>query len=181
MNTKNNKRRRESQNKIETAFSSMLLSKSFNKISVTDICKETGLNRTTFYANYIDIYDLANKIRQNIEKTFSSMFLDKASRTALDFFKAIYDNQNMFKVYFKLVYDTQLYNCKIPSSFYINEAEKNLFEQEYMHYHIVFFQAGINAMIKMWLDNGCKETPAEMADILKAEYTGRSSYFSLFA
>ncbi|MEE1049483.1 MAG: TetR/AcrR family transcriptional regulator, partial [Clostridia bacterium] len=56
MNVKNNKRRRESIDKIEKAFLNMLLTKELNEISVTQICKETNLNRSTFYANYIDIY-----------------------------------------------------------------------------------------------------------------------------
>lgn len=98
MNTKNNKRRRESQNKIEKAFVNMLLTKSINKISVTDICKETKLNRTTFYANYIDMYDLADKIRINIENCFDKAFKDKENHNALTLFRLIYENQTMFKI-----------------------------------------------------------------------------------
>lgn len=177
MNTKNNKRRRESQNKIEKSFVNMLLTKNINKISVTDICKETGLNRTTFYANYIDIYDLADKIRQNIERYFSEMFSDKQDRNVVNFFKFIHDNQIMFNVYFKLVYDNEFHTAEKFNNFYINENVKNHFKQEYTKYHIAFFQAGLNALIKMWLDNGCKESPEEMAEIIKSEYIGRNTYF----
>ena len=67
MNTKNNKRRKESIEKIEKAFISELQTKSIDKISVSDICKITGLNRSTFYANFIDIYDLADKVRGVLE------------------------------------------------------------------------------------------------------------------
>lgn len=181
MNTKNNKRRRESQNKIEKVFVNMLLEKNINKISVTDICKKTGLNRTTFYANYVDVYDLASKIRQNIENYFSKMFPDKHTRTALKFFQVIYDNQIMFKVYFKLVYESECSNHSQTTNFYTNECVKDFFKQEYIGYHITFFQAGLNAMIKTWLDNDCRESPEEMAEIIKSEYAGRDEYFSLFA
>ena len=68
MNTKNNKRRRDSIEKIQRAFVNMLQEKEISRISVTDICKETGLNRSTFYANFLDVYDLADKIRENLEK-----------------------------------------------------------------------------------------------------------------
>jgi hypothetical protein len=40
-------------------------------------------------------------------------------------------------------------------------------------YHIEFFRNGLNAIIKLWLANGCKESPEEMATILKQEYRGR--------
>lgn len=33
-----------------------------------------------------------------------------------------------------------------------------------------FFRNGLNAIIRMWLKNGCRETPEEMESILRAEY-----------
>lgn len=173
MNTKNNRRRKESQGKIEKSFVNMLLVKSINKISVTDICKETGLNRTTFYANYTDIYDLANKIRGNIEKYFNDIFSKQENRTVLNFFQVIYDNRIMFKVYFKLPCNTEQENI-----FYINKHEEKFFKREYVKYHTVFFKNGLNAMLKLWLDNDCRETPEEMANIIKTEYEGRNESFS---
>lgn len=168
MNTKNNKRRRESQNKIEKAFVHMLLTKSINKISVTDICKETGLNRTTFYANYLDIYDLADKIRTQIENNFHEIFSKKENHTSLTLFQMIYDNQTMFKMYFKLGYDREN-----TSAVYNIELAEKYFDCKYLNYHAEFFKSGLNAIIKMWLDGGCTETPEEMADIIKSEYCGR--------
>ena len=64
MNVKNNKRRRESQEKIEKAFIELLQTREIKEITVSDIVKNTGLNRSTFYANYIDIFDLADKTRE---------------------------------------------------------------------------------------------------------------------
>ena len=31
-----------------------------------------------------------------------------------------------------------------------------------------------DAIVKMWLDNGCRETPEEMAEIIRSEYQGRA-------
>ena len=56
MNTPNNKRKRESMDRIEKVFIELLQTKELNEISVSDICKRAGLNRNTFYANYPDIY-----------------------------------------------------------------------------------------------------------------------------
>lgn len=68
MNVKNNKRRRESQDKIEKAFLELLQPREIKEITVSDIIKLTGLNRSTFYANYIDIFDLADKTRENLKQ-----------------------------------------------------------------------------------------------------------------
>ena len=90
MNIKNNKRKRNSIKKIERAFVDMLQSKEINQISVTDICKKTGLNRSTFYANFIDIYDLADKLREKLEQDFGEQFKDRTDNDATKMFRHIY-------------------------------------------------------------------------------------------
>ena len=74
MNVKNNKRRRESQEKIEKAFIELLQTREIKDITVSDLIKMTELNRSTFYANYIDIFDLADKTREKLENDFSNLF-----------------------------------------------------------------------------------------------------------
>ena len=155
MNVKNNKR-------------NMLLEKDINQISVTDICNKTGLNRSTFYANYIDIYDLADKLKENLEKDFNSQFTEKENQSPLTMFKHIYENQLFYKIYFKLGYDE-----KHKAYVYDHARAESDFSGKHIKYHIEFFKCGINAIIKMWLADGCKETPEEMVEILKAEYKGR--------
>lgn len=168
MNIKNNKRKRASIEKIEKAFIAMLQSKELNQISVTDICKETGLNRSTFYANFIDIYDLADKLREKLESDFNAQFQTSRDKNALTMFRHIYENQLFYKTYFKLGYDEK-HQAYI---FDLDRAERD-FGGKHINYHIEFFRNGINSMIKLWLSNGCTETPEEMEEILKSEYQGR--------
>ena len=168
MNVKNNKRKRESIEKIEKAFINMLLSKEINEISVTDICKETGLNRSTFYANFIDIYDLADRLRERLENDFDAQFQDKSEHSALKMFRHIYENQLFYKIYFKLGYDE-----KHQTYVYDRTRAESDFKDKHMKYHIEFFRNGLNSIIKMWLNNSCIETPEEMDEILKSEYRGR--------
>ena len=168
MNIKNNKRKRQSMENIEKAFLNMLLEKTITQISVTDICKETGLNRSTFYANYIDIYDLADKIRKKMEDDFYSAFHDKPDNDGVKFFRHIYDNQILYRVYFKLNYREEY------PYFVLDLTRSDVeFNDRYIGYHTEFFLSGITAVIKKWLNSGCKETPEEMADIIKTEYQGR--------
>lgn len=172
MNTKNNKRRKESQEKIEKAFIELLQSREIKDITISDLIKMTGLNRSTFYANYIDIFDLANKTRQRLENEFGSLFADydyfNERSGALKMFTHIKENQLFYKTYFKLCYDDKhlisVYDPKRAEKEHINVNLK---------YHIEFFRNGLNAIIKLWLAGGCKESPEEMAAVLKIEYRGR--------
>ncbi|MBQ3226002.1 MAG: TetR/AcrR family transcriptional regulator [Clostridia bacterium] len=168
MNTKNNKRKRESIEKIEKVFIDMLLRKEINEISVTDICKETGLNRSTFYANFLDVYDLADKLRDKLESDFNAQFTEKSAQSAEKMFTHIYENQLFYRIYFKLGYDEKHQSYVFDSA----RAEQD-FGSRYVDYHIEFFRNGLNAIIKKWLAGGCKESPKEMAEILKSEYRGR--------
>ena len=172
MNVKNNKRRRESQEKIERAFVELLQTRDINNITVSDIIKLTELNRSTFYANYVDIFDLADKTREKLENDFSNLFAEydyfHERSGALTMFRHIKENQLFYKTYFKLCYDDK---------HLISTYDKRRAEQEHINtnlkYHIEFFRNGLNAIIKLWLANGCKESPEEMADVLKQEYRGR--------
>lgn len=92
----------------------MLQTRQVKEISVSDLVKATGLNRSTFYANHLDIFDLADKTRRKLEQV-----------------------------------------------------------SENLRYHIEFFRNGLNAIIRLWLAGGCKESPEEMAEVLKMEYRGR--------
>ena len=45
---------------IKKAFAEMLNEKDIAKITVTDIVEKAGISRGTFYAHYMDVYDLYN-------------------------------------------------------------------------------------------------------------------------
>ena len=172
MNTKNNKRRKESQEKIEKAFIELLQTREIKEITVSDLVKNTGLNRSTFYANYLDIFDLADKTREKLENEFSNLFADYDyfnERTgALKMFTHIKENQIFYTTYFKLCYDDKhlisIYDAKRAAMEHIDSNIK---------YHIEFFRNGLNAIIKLWLSGGCQESPEALAEVLKLEYRGR--------
>ncbi len=173
MNTRNNKRRQASQEKMEKVFIELLQTKELSEITVSEIVKRTGLNRSTFYANYADIYELADTIREKLEEDVERLYENDVvnqhnSNDFLRLFHHIQDNPLFYKTYFKLGYDSKhkidLYD--------IHQAEK-FFDNKHIAYHMEFFKAGLNAIVKKWLDSGCRETPEEMSEILKSEYQGR--------
>lgn len=91
MNKTSNKRKKASQEKIENVFLELIQTKEINEISVTDICKRANLNRTAFYANYMDIYDLADKIRYNLERDVLNLYSDERKKkyNSHDFLKLL--------------------------------------------------------------------------------------------
>lgn len=173
MNTPNNKRRKESQDKIEKVFLQLIQRKNITEISVSTICEKANLNRSTFYANYIDVYDLVEKVKEKMADDFAEIQLSQNSKQDsngyLNLFKHIKENQIFFKTYFKLE-DISI----TPATYYNIDLATKYYNNEYIDYHIAFFRAGLNAIIKKWLNNGCKESPEEMSDILLNEYKNKN-------
>lgn len=178
MNTKNNRRKRASMQKIEQVLVELLQTKELHQISVSDICKRASLNRSTFYANYVDIYGLADAIREKLEAQVAELYKDEVtkgfnSNNYLVLFRHIEQNQIFYRTYFKLGYDEKY---KILTYDY-NLAKKH-FDNRFIEYHMEFFKSGLTRIIKLWLQNGCKETPEEMFEIIKSEYRGREELFA---
>ena len=128
MNTPNNKRKKESIERIEKVFISLLQTNELNEIT-------RGFNSNDY----------------------------------LKLFCHIKDNQIFYKTYFKLGYDD---SYKIIT-YDINLARQH-FDNRFIEYHMEFFKSGITKIIKLWLQNGCKESPEDMYEIIKSEYQGRA-------
>lgn len=178
MNTPNNRRKKKSIETIEKVFIDLLQTRQLNEISVSDICKLAGLNRTTFYANYTDIFALADSIRDKLEGSLAELYREEItegfnSHDYLKLFRHIKDNQIFYRTYFKLGYDD---NYKIVS--YDTELAKQHFQNRFINYHMEFFKSGLTKIIKMWLNGGCRESPEEMFEIIRSEYRGREAFFS---
>lgn len=174
MNIPNNKRKKDSQNRIEKVFLQKVQTKDLDKITVSDICKEAKINRTTFYANYLDVYDLADKVRERMMLEYASIFSDNndghTPGNYLKMFKHIKENQIFYRTYFKLNYD----NYPISSAYYDKEFAKKWHRDKLIEYHAEFFKAGITAIIKKWLDNDCKESPEDITNVIVTEYLGKN-------
>ncbi|MBR1598969.1 MAG: TetR/AcrR family transcriptional regulator C-terminal domain-containing protein [Lachnospiraceae bacterium] len=172
MNIKNNKRKRQSMEKITKAFIDMLQTQELHKISVTDICMRAGLNRTTFYANYMDIYDLADKVldslRDEVEKLYSEEITQSFSIDGYEkILNHIYENQILYRSCFKLGME------ELPILQYDINAAAGYFDNQYIRYHIEFFRGGFNRIVKLWLEDGCKESPLTISEIIHQEYKAR--------
>ena len=118
----------------------------------------------------MDIYDLADKIKQKLETDVLNLYDGKTfkmqqSGDLLKLFNHIKDNQLFYKTYFKLGFD---------KNNFINNYDKAFaslyYQNDDIDYHITFFKAGLNAIILKWLYNGCQKSAQEMYKIIQDEY-----------
>ena len=125
MNIPNNKRRKDSQEKIEKVFIQLIHRKNITDISVSTICEKAKLNRSTFYANYLDIYDLVEKVKKKMADDFAiNMMIDNES------WNQIINSNNIIETSKKISQEKN-----IPMSFIV----RNLAYNRYIKYTDKFY------------------------------------------
>lgn len=126
------------------AFIELAQSRDTGEISVSDICRRAGVSRTTFYVHYSDIFELADRARRSLEQNQPI----PESGEILGLLQHISNNRRFYRIYYRLSgeeYD----KCKAGRG-----------------YRAVFFSAGFNAVVKMWLESGCAEPPEDILEAL---------------
>lgn len=156
MNVENNKRHQKTIQRIETVFLTQLRQKAISQIKVSDICQLAQINRSTFYTNYCDIYDLAESIHNRMREEVTRIIQQDlgpafSEHHFLHLFRHIQANQELYFFYFKLGFDQDtddLFLEHFPPVPYIPQ-------DELLEYHITFFKNGFNSILKRWLEKGC--------------------------
>lgn len=176
MNIQNNQRRKDSQERIQDAFLQLIQNNQLHEIKVTDLVKLAGVNRSTFYANYIDIYDLVDQLKARLREEYRQLYKQEYeqhihSYNYLPMFQDIKKNQRLYRTLFQLNYDFTDFFGGQPSA---EDALQYYETADDIDYHVAFFQAGMAAIIRRWLADGCRKSPEEMDAIVKAEYQGKT-------
>ena len=179
MNIKNNSRYKTSSEKIETTFLVLLLNNRYENITISQICKEASINRSTFYCHYDGINDLIIKIESKFANSMAVIFNygERYTQQAfIEMFEFIKKNKYFYKAFLNIPYTTFAEkNTKDNILSNIKNKNKNLRKNELeIYYRANFFGAGIKEMCRLWLERGCLESPEDMALIIFKEYTDRS-------
>lgn len=157
---KNNRRARVTQQTIQATVLSLLESKPINAISVTEVCAQAEINRTTFYRYYTDIYDCV----ASIEKAFVAALDAQAHETPVEAL------ENLL---------TAFYRDKTLSNLVFVEGKTKLLERmqvlmrengpeppDINDYQGAYVSAGLQNILKKWVKDGMSETPQQLTQII---------------
>lgn len=179
MNTKNNKRSQRSVAAIQKAFLELTQEQPRGKVTVQKICQVAKVNRTTFYAHYLDIFDLAEQIQQEMNAQISEILLEELQRSTKDIprafekvFEFVKANQEFYLA--RMNSSTQASMISVVDQqplldYFFQVGKQRGYAREEVGYHISFFINGFSAVIRYWLRRDCAETPAVMAQIIQSE------------
>lgn len=188
MNKKDNSRSRATDERIIRAMYEVLdKKKSIAKVTVREICELAGINRSTFYAHYVDVYDLLEKVEKEMERSMTEAFLEQIqvgsdiSKCFVSMFEFIREYRQFFEIYLNeashpvIGLARNLYKSKLdtvdPKDF-----GYTLFENEF-EYHEAFALAGMTAIIRLWLADGCRLSPEQLMGVIAHHYSPNRELF----
>ena len=79
-----NRRAIMSKRMIKTTLTEMLMQEPLESVSVTRLCKTADINRSTFYAHYIDIFDVMEDMEDDYAEKISLFRLGNATGIVLE-------------------------------------------------------------------------------------------------
>ncbi len=159
-----NKTAIQSQHMISAALFSLMKRKSFQQITVTEICEEAAIGRKTFYRNFELREDVINfQLDLMCEKYKKELIPLKLEQYLYHHFDYMQKNSDYFIVLYKnglssLAYEK--FSVLLPDTMPV--WSDNPIEQEYLSAYII---AGIEAIQRVWISRGCAESIEEIVKI----------------
>ncbi len=159
--------------KMDDALVALLEHKEFSDISIMDVCEKAGVNRSTFYAHYENLYDLLKETQEraiaeffesfNMSLDFSNMSADElifiTPQYLVPYLMFIKKNRKLYEVYnnsnaFPIGdMDKQL----IENIFVPVYAKNGVTDRRVVEYMSKYFMSGVTAITMEWVKRGCED------------------------
>ena len=183
--------------KMDSALMEILKTKSFEYITVSEICKKAGVNRSTFYLHYENTRDLLEETIRNMTDNFVSYFVPDGKISPINFeesqkdklvfiseeylmpylsyfkenrkiFLTVFENGKLFG--FEETYEKLFNNIFNPilDVFKYPESERK--------YVMAFYLNGINSIIMEWIKEDCTKSEKEVVKIINDCIFGLNNY-----
>lgn len=176
MNTKNNQRYKDTEAVIQKTLLELAHTTDIRQVTVSSICARANINRSTFYAHYLDINDLVDKMGKDMMLDIAHLF-EKAD-SPVDFFISqpfltemityVKEHLAFFDIYLNHYSHSANENFSLMWEQGVRPYIQNtgISDESEMWYHFTFFKAGFLAVLSQWINNGCPEDPEALARII---------------
>ena len=173
--------------KMDSALMEILKTKSFEYITVSEICKKAGVNRSTFYLHYENTKDLLEETIHNMMDYFVSYFVPDGKISPINFEESQKDKLVFISEEYLMPYLSNIKeNRKIFLTVFENgklfgfeETYKKLFDNIFdpildvfkypeneRKYVMAFYLNGINSIIMEWIKEDCVKPEKEVVKII---------------
>ena len=157
------------------ALAELLMEKSLNKVTVQEIADKANVNRVTFYKHYLDVYDLYDKVEQEILVEFGLLLLRLEELPSEQFFSYLINYIDENRPVFRMLvcpntpWDLKSKIEKLLTGLLLKmQAEK---KETDLTDQVICYQAhyrvhGCLSVIFKWVADGFKETKELIIKVL---------------
>ena len=179
MNKENNQRFRETEEKIIREFTALLDKKPPERITVAELCRNCGINRSSFYLHFTDVYDMMDTIEEELARYGGRIFDVSAGEYRLGerfvrLLEFVREHRSFYRNYYREGREERLFHMVLPETL---EASLQRLAgvwgpggADEITYHLEFFRHGFASMVRIWLERDCPESPERMVEILSNQY-----------
>lgn len=175
--------------RMDEALIALLEEKDLEYITVKEICRRAGVNRSTFYLHYETIADLTDEAMDMIDRRFESYFPRReeeitdgiASRERkelvlvtreylLPYLRFIRDNKKVYRAAFRAPGSVQAARRygNLRQRIIGPVLERFGVPAAHRPYYMVYYVEGIAAIVKEWLRRDCEDDVEMVAGIIEA-------------
>ena len=160
MNQKNNQRFQETDRQIVETVFSLLEERPLQKITVREVCEAIGINRSSFYLHYPDIYAVMEQESVRHKEALQQRFIEGAK--IIDGFDPIAflqvtlvyirEEKRFYRLFFRDMNMKELENgLGLVFSDLVEPVMRQIgLDDMRAAYHMTFFSYGVIAVIRLW-------------------------------
>ncbi|MBE6715575.1 MAG: TetR family transcriptional regulator [Ruminococcaceae bacterium] len=172
---------------IKQAFAELLNEKDMSKITVTDIVERANISRGTFYAHYLDVYDLYAAIQSNIveaiDETIDKVGMDNIildpTEVIITSIQFLEKNKNYYKLFLTSSHGETLIKriISLAEEKFAHEIEGLLPVEETTEYicHMYYTLGGFRNILIHWFMDPMGLTSDQCAMLLSKFYLANRS------
>ena len=159
---------------LEQSLKNLLLQKPLNKITISDIADDCGINRMTFYYHFKDIYDLVDWIMvEDAAKALENKStFDTWTEAFLDLLHQVQENKvlvmNVYRSISREQVEQYLYKLLDPMlrEFMERGMQEITVQDDDVQFIVDFYKYALVGMALEWIRKDMKTDPAVMAERL---------------
>ena len=180
--------------RFDKTLLSLLEKKPFEYITISEICEDAGVNRSTFYLHYENTADLLKEATTYVLDNFASYFsVDMESIASkyenCDLQELNFINEKYLHPYLSFIKENQRLFAAVlsqPTTFDSKAIFQRLFDDVFnpildrfhyprdeQHYVMMFYLNGITAIITEWLKEDCRKSIEDISSIIHYCIFGR--------
>ena len=161
---------------ITDAFLQLLRQKPVERITVKEVCALAQINRSTFYRQYKDCFDLMEQLEQRglelLEELLQATQAQGTAATMTSLLCALRDNDSLLGIMARQNQDERFLYAMVGRCFrYMNTRQENMAiaaNEPQQNMRNAFLAAGVGGIIQYWLRSGMQTEPGQVAAVITA-------------